>query len=256
MNWDGRQSVFDKDGKQMDSKEAGENSEIVWGIIEQAMKYSEDQSSLIPADESLYDFFKKKVPEMVTKETEDDKEVDERRETILDMSEMWGSFVGSPIERQSLRYFWLEECIDGENLLVADTYDKILNRIADGAKGAEIKFGHKVQKVASKGTEQEPNVERLIDWRESLKFYEVVMTTPLGWLKRNEDAFEPELPDGLKQAIHSIGYGHLDKVHILQATFAKDVLIDAGIHNFPHRFLERIDPQRSHHKQIPRPPCS
>ena len=215
MNWDGRQSVFDKSGNQMDVKEAGENSEIVWGIIEQAMKYSEDETASIPANESLYDFFEKKVPEMVKKEMEGDRVVDEKRETILDMSEMWGAFVGSPIERQSLKFFWLEECIDGENLFVAETYAKILERITEPAsKNADIKLGHVVQKIVSKGTEEEPSVEVFVDGKQSMTFDEVVMTTPLGWLKRNEAAFEPELPDGLKQSIDSIGYGHLDKVYL------------------------------------------
>jgi len=26
---------------------------------------------------------------------------------------MWGDFVGEPIEKQSMKYFWLEECIEG-----------------------------------------------------------------------------------------------------------------------------------------------
>lgn len=219
MNWDGRQSVFDKLGNQMDVKEAGENSEIIWGIIEQAMKHSEDESASIAANESLFDFFEKKVPEMVKKEMEGDTKVDERRETILDMSEMWGAFVGSPIERQSLKFFWLEECIDGENLFVAGTYTKVLDRIAEPAsKSADIKFGHVVQKITSKGTEEEPKVEVVVDGQQSMTFDEVVLTTPLGWLKRNEGAFEPELPDGMKQAIASIGYGHLDKVHLSMST--------------------------------------
>ncbi|KAL1592852.1 hypothetical protein SLS60_011269 [Paraconiothyrium brasiliense] len=206
-------SVFDKSGKHMPSKEATENSEIVWEIIELAMKHSEDNSASIPADESLYDFFKKKVLELIPQEMEGDKEVERKRETVLEMSEMWGAFVGSPIERQSLKFFWLEECIDGENLFVAETYHKVLQRIAEPAsERADIKFGHKVQKVVSSGTEEEPSVEVLIEGHQSLVFDEVVMTTPLGWLKKNEGAFKPELPERLKQAISSIGYGHLDKV--------------------------------------------
>ena len=220
MNWDGRQSVFDKLGVQMDSKEAGENSELIWGIIEQAMKYSEDESATIPAEESLFDFFEKKVPEMVTKKTKDDNEVEERRETILDMSEMWGAFVGSPIERQSLKFFWLEECIDGENLFVAETYHKVLDRIAEPAlKRADIKLEHVVQKVVSQGTEEEPSIEVSIKGQQNLTFDEVVVTNPLGWLKRNPDAFQPELPAEMKQAIDSIGYGHLDKVRFYRPYF-------------------------------------
>lgn len=31
----------------------------------------------------------------------------------LDCAHMWGAFVGDPIERQSLKFFFLEETIDG-----------------------------------------------------------------------------------------------------------------------------------------------
>ena len=49
----------------------------------------------------------------------------------------------------------------------------------------------------------------------SLQFDEVVMTAPLGWLKQNLAAFEPELPSRLTAAIQSIGYGCLEKVYII-----------------------------------------
>jgi hypothetical protein len=204
----------------MPAKEAGEVSELVWGLIEQAMKYSEDESASISADESLYDFFKNKVPDLIPLEMDGDKSVEKRRQNVLNMSDMWGAFVGSPIERQSLKFFWLEECIDGENLFVAETYYKVLDRIAQPAvQRADVKFGHKMQKIVSSGTEEEPRVEVRIEGKESLSFDEVVTTTPLGWLKVNKGAFEPELPDGLKQAINSIGYGHLDKVSYLSSIF-------------------------------------
>lgn len=46
----------------------------------------------------------------------------------------------------------------------------------------------------------------------TLEFDEVVLTTPLGWLKQNLDAFEPDLPEKLQQSIKAIGYGCLEKV--------------------------------------------
>ena len=56
-------------------------------------------------EESLMDFFKAKVEE---------KELDSRSSKIvLQMARMWGDFVGEPIEKQSLKFFWLEECIEG-----------------------------------------------------------------------------------------------------------------------------------------------
>jgi hypothetical protein len=45
-----------------------------------------------------------------------------------------------------------------------------------------------------------------------LEFDEVVVTSPLGWLKRHMEAFEPELPARLSKAINSIAYGCLEKV--------------------------------------------
>lgn len=55
----------------------------------------------------------------------------------------------------------------------------------------------------------------------TLEFDELVVTAPLGWLKRNLSAFVPELPTRMTQAIEAIGYGFLEKV--LQIHFAKTV---------------------------------
>lgn len=45
-------------------------------------------------------------------------------------------------------------------------------------------------------------------------FDEVVVTCPLGWLKRNTTAFTPPLPTRLLEAITSISYGRLEKIYI------------------------------------------
>ena len=58
-------------------------------------------------------------------------------------------------------------------------------------------------------------------------FDEVVMTAPLGWLKRNPSAFTPPLPQQTRNSINHIGYGRLEKVYI----------------NFPHAFWQSEDPQ-------------
>lgn len=205
MNWDGRQSVFDHVGKPMPEKETANNEETVWIIIEQAMKYSNEESTNIPAEKSLYNFFEEQVQKMFP---EDEK----KRETILQMAEMWGAFVGSPIQTQSLRFFWLEECIDGENLFVAGTYQKVLQKLAEPALKADLRFGHKVTKIVSRKEEGDPRVMVELEGKKSEAFDEVVMTTPLGWLKKNLTAFKPELPSRLKEGIKAIGYGHLDKV--------------------------------------------
>ena len=45
-------------------------------------------------------------------------------------------------------------------------------------------------------------------------FDNVIVTVPLGWLKRNEDVFIPPLAPRLSNAIRSLGYGNLDRVFI------------------------------------------
>jgi predicted NAD/FAD-dependent oxidoreductase len=215
MNWDGRQSVFDSLGNHMPDHDAAENTEHVWAIIEQAMKLSNEESANIPAEKSLYDFFEEQVVKMLPSDDRNDGEANKKRLTILQMAEMWGAFVGSPIQTQSLRFFWLEECIDGENLFVAETYEKVLKRIAEPAlKGATVLFEHKVQKIVSDVENGKPSVTVEVEGKDSMTFDEVIMTTPLGWLKRNIDAFIPDLPPRFEQAVANLGYGHLDKIYI------------------------------------------
>ena len=83
--------------------------EAMWGIIVQAFKHSGENIANIDPEESLYDFFTKKSQELFI--GDDDSE--QKRKMLLQMAELWGAFVGSPVKRQSLKFFWLEECIDG-----------------------------------------------------------------------------------------------------------------------------------------------
>jgi hypothetical protein len=175
------------------------------------MKLSNDDSASIPAEKSLYNYFEEQVADMFPSDHGD--KARKKQQTILNMAEMWGAFVGSPIQTQSLKFFWLEECIDGENLFVASTYTKVLKRIAEPALlNATVLFEHKVQRIISDGKEEAPRVTIEIEGKESMEFDEVVMTAPLGWLKKNLGVFVPELPKRFGEAVQSLGYGHLDKV--------------------------------------------
>ncbi|PVI04732.1 FAD/NAD(P)-binding domain-containing protein [Periconia macrospinosa] len=207
MSWDGRQAIFDQLGRLLSEDESAEVFEIVWTIIEQAMKYSNEECETISPEISLYDYFKEKIGEFGVSV--------EKQERILHVAEMWGAFVGSTVQQQSLKFFWMEDSLDGENLFVEETYHKVLKKIAEPAlKDADIKFGYKAKKIITHETPDGINVTVESLDKESLTFDELVTTTPLGWLKANKDAFEPELPVRLQQAITSIGYGHLDKVYI------------------------------------------
>lgn len=146
------------------------------------------------------------------------------------MAEMWGSFIGSPITSQSLKFFWLEECIDGENLFCAGTYRKILQSIAKPAQeGADIRLSTTVTQINA-----QDDVDRviLVTDKGDFEFDEVVVTSPLGWLQQHPEVFVPALPPRLTKAINSIGYGCLEKVRLTERrrTQVAQMLIFAGLY--------------------------
>ena len=101
---DDHSTVFDQKGSRIGVEKSLQLSEIVWGIIGEAFKYS-NESSDIPVDRSLKDFFIEKIEEHDL--PHEDKMI------CIYMSEMWGGYIGTPYERQSLKYLWLEASIDG-----------------------------------------------------------------------------------------------------------------------------------------------
>jgi phytoene dehydrogenase-like protein len=110
VSWDGQMCVFDEHGQLFPAKDGDQCFEIMWDIILAAFKHSEKYSASIDPEENLLDFFQAKVPEFVPETVDDHKR---KREVVLQMAELWGAFVGSPITRQSLKFFWLEECLEG-----------------------------------------------------------------------------------------------------------------------------------------------
>ena len=226
--WEDRQAVIDSAGHRMDDANATAYSETVWEIVAQAFKYSDEYSSSIDPQRSLMDYFKQEV----AKRESDPAKVAE----MLKMAQRWGAFVGDPIERQSLKFFYLEETIEGENAFVAGTYRKILHEIAANALAkAEVHFNTEIQRIEtcrpldpaqhdellSRGRTLDDLVDPKVSIRTSStpsvqhEFDEVVVTVPLGWLKANKKtAFTTPLPQRLSEAMENISYGRLEKCYI------------------------------------------
>lgn len=98
--------VFDKIGNEIDGKIALSHSAISWKIVEEAIQYSSsDHGASIPPGKSLKDYFEVALAVREYDAT--------KRDLILQMADMWSNIVGEPIHKQSLRYMWLEECIEG-----------------------------------------------------------------------------------------------------------------------------------------------
>lgn len=99
-----RTSVYDEFGQLLSNERGVEVTELVWKIIGEAFKYSNEKSASIPSDTSLMDFFNIKIKEW---------ELDGvTSKLVLQMAHVWGDYVGESIAKQSLKYIWLEECLD------------------------------------------------------------------------------------------------------------------------------------------------
>ncbi|KAM0247250.1 hypothetical protein ACHAQJ_009917 [Trichoderma viride] len=209
--WDVTSYVFNESGNLLPVPEGEAYATLVWDIIQDAFVHSNKSSADIDERLSLLDYFKEKVVEKIP-ESEDN--FQKKRDIVLQMSETWGTFIGSPVGQQSLKFFWLEECIEGENLFCAGTYEKILQEIAKRAlSDATIKLNSVADKISYR-IELNDDVRVQLKSGQTLAFDELVITCPLGWLKQNLTAFDPPLPSVLTKAIGSIGYGCLEKVYI------------------------------------------
>ncbi|QDS76040.1 hypothetical protein FKW77_005306 [Venturia effusa] len=221
-SWGERQVTFDSDGNLLPEQEVAKVSESMWELIGKAFKHSNSHTATIPASDSLLDFIKEHADEQnreplfveyqAAKNGKNETKKISKKELLLSLSEQWGSFVGGAVGTQSLKFLWLEECLDGENLFCAGTYAKVLELAAKPAlAGADMRFEHVVTKITSEIGNGNPRVK--IETANGVieSFDEVVVTTPLGWLKRNQHVFEPKLPARIAQSIDSLGYGNLDK---------------------------------------------
>ena len=191
-------------------------------MIEDAFPYSLANKDTIPADQSLYDYLVKKASEI---------EMDPNdRQLLLDMSQMWGCYIGDAIDRQSLRFAFLEDCCGGgmnlgfmtsqmlirytEESVVASTFADILKKLAAPA----LASANILLKTLVVGIENLPSSPPTVSIKtedgKEYQFDAAVVTTPLGWLKRNLHVFDPPIPGSLTKAISTISVGHLEKVYL------------------------------------------
>ncbi|KAL4866475.1 hypothetical protein BDV12DRAFT_187433 [Aspergillus spectabilis] len=203
--------IFDSSGQLLDKEKATELLDVLWDIISDAFKYSNEKCKRILPTESLKDF-------IITQAR--GRGLSPQDQTLLfQTAEMWGGFIGDPLEKQSLRHFWLEECLDGENIFVANTHANILNALAESAqKYAEIVTETRVTGIENINTiDSDGFLSRVLvkaSNNRTFEFDSVVVTVPLGLLKRQSPTFSPPLTPQIRRAIDRAHYSSLEKVLI------------------------------------------
>ncbi|RYP07515.1 hypothetical protein DL764_002444 [Monosporascus ibericus] len=212
-HWNNKQLIYDCNGHPLPEEQTERLSTLLWDIIEDGFKFSEaahaeDGGRAIPSRDSLQDFVRRKAEDLVSDEIE--------RRLLVQMSEMFGAYVGEPVWKQSLRFAWMEECCGGDEMFVETDFSSILQRAAKPAlEGAKIRLNTLVVGTTTPET-RAPGQPVIVTTQagETLSFDEVVMTTPLGWLKHHPEVFTPPLPTRLASAINNISLSQLEKVFI------------------------------------------
>ena len=97
--------VYDSNGVLMNDQKVLHNFKAFWEILSDAFRQSSENYKTIKPDLSLKDYFRDRLQASALDE--------ELQNIVLELAETWGAFVGDPIERQSLKWVWLEECLDG-----------------------------------------------------------------------------------------------------------------------------------------------
>lgn len=106
------------------------------------------------------------------------------------------------------------------------------------SSGADLHLNAEVIRIENVETlaNNEPQHQVRVKTRDGQveNFDRVVLTAPLGWLKRNRQIFSPELPPRISQAIGAIGYGNLERIFIrFPKPFWDDVGRETGQGTFP-----------------------
>lgn len=107
--WKANTLLVDGEGKLVAPSEANKALKQVWEILEGALEHSTDRNEELDSSVSLYSFFESWCDWAFQRGDMTRREV----ELVLGMSQMWGAYVGDRIELQSLKYFYLEDCIGG-----------------------------------------------------------------------------------------------------------------------------------------------
>ena len=112
---------------------------------------------------------------------------------------------GADLNQMSLEYFDEDEAFSGPDLLLKPGYMSLINGLAHGL---DIRYRQKVRQVtwSSSGV-------RVTTASGAFDADRVVVTLPLGVLKRRDIEFSPGLPRAKKTAIAKLGMGVLDKTY-------------------------------------------
>jgi hypothetical protein len=140
----------------------------------------------------------------------------------------------------------IDECV------VASTFQPILHRVAElPLQRASFQLNTRAISFTSQSNPQgKVKVHVGIEGGATQSFDEVIITSPLGWLKANMETFEPAITSKLRDAFDAISIGHLEKVISIRALDWEGLMLVAGLYLVSNRILEESREQRNGHSRL------
>ncbi|KAL8809878.1 MAG: hypothetical protein Q9200_003036 [Gallowayella weberi] len=187
--WKESTLMFDSEGHLVGTAEANKALKRVWEILETASEYSKNYGDKADSSTSLYRFYQDWCNWAIQSGDIDQREA----ELVLGMSQMWGAYV--------------DDCF------IPTNYQKIVAKIsAVPLAQATMLFDTTMVSVEARPDGPRPVCVTTSDGNMQC-FDDVVVTTPLGWLKQHKESIS-QLEPRIASAIDSISFGRLEKVLI------------------------------------------
>lgn len=114
---------------------------------------------------------------------------------------------GSGLKTLSSSLYNEGELYEGDDMMVTNGYDLLPKYLA---KNLDIKLNERVIEIDYSNH----NNIKIVTEGQEYHAQKVIVTVPLGVLKKNAIKFKPELPDFKKNAINNIGMGIVDKFYL------------------------------------------
>ncbi len=181
---DNSYTSYDKDGRKRSSLEYEKGEKRYYDILEELSEYGDE-------GKSFEEVYKNKYP----------KEYNDRLQKFF-LSTYLTFDTGATKELSSIYYNAGEE-YDGEDEIITNGYDLLPQYLS---KGLDIKLNERVSAIDYSGDKVKITTSNSV--------YEsdyVIVTVPLGVLKKNVIKFNPELPSEKKEAISNVGMNCVNK---------------------------------------------
>lgn len=132
----------------------------------------------------------------------------------MDLVEALGAYTGEAIDSQSLRYCCWEVC-DEDDEFVVDTFRRVTDKLLEDAQTAGASLNFNTEMISAEKQHYSDATKRILvrtRGGEMFQFDQVVLTTPLGWLKKNAPSCIPALNANLAASIKNAAFGRLEKI--------------------------------------------